>query len=288
MEESVFIATPDHVTLEFELAGLGSRFCAFLIDSLCIVLAIVGTVAAMLLIGAAQAKFIAGILTGSVDWVASWNLAVLVLFIFLITWGYYVSFEGLRRGSTPGKKALGIRVIRDNGLPIGWREAALRNLVRAADMLPPPCYFLGGLVMHFDARARRLGDMVAGTLVVIEKFALAPDSAAGAAWAARVERGGSRHAVTLPQGAISADQIALIEQFMARRHSLSAERRELLVWQIAGPILPLLGEDRDSIEKSSDRAGHCERILLEILELARGGAPRKAAAAATAKQPTLF
>lgn len=288
MEESVFISTPDHVTLEFELAGLGSRFCAHLIDGLLIILGIFGVVVVMLLVGLAQAKLLGNLLTGTFDWVTSWNFAVLILFIFLIQWGYYVLFEGSKRGATPGKRMLGIRVIREDGLPIGFREAALRNLVRAADMLPPPCYFLGGLVMHFDRQGRRLGDMVAGTLVVMERFEVAPDSAAGAAWATRVEQGRSRRAVTLPRGAISADQIGLIEQFLARRYSLSPERREILAWQITEPLLPLLGEDRDSLAKSQDRMGDCERILLEVLELARTEAPKKDAAPASPKQPLLF
>ncbi len=130
--------------------------------------------------------------------------------------------------------------------------------------------------------------MVAGTLVVMERFEAVSDSAAGAAWAARVEQGRSRRAVTLPRGAISADQIGLIEQFLARRHTLSPERREILVWQITEPLLPLLGEDRDSVAKSQDRMGQCERILLEILELARTEAPKKKVAPASSKQPSLF
>jgi uncharacterized RDD family membrane protein YckC len=288
MEEHVSIATPDNVTLEFELAGLGSRFCAYLIDGLVIILLIFVIVVAMLLIGLAQASLLRELLQGTSDWVTSWNIALLLFFGFLIYWGYYVFFEGLRRGSTPGKKSLGIRVVRDDGLPIGFREAALRNLVRAADMLPPPCYLLGGLVMQFDRHGRRLGDMVAGTLVVVEKFEIKSDGTAGAAWAARVEQGRSRQAVTLPQGALSANQIALIEQFIARRHSLSLERRELLAWQITEPLLPLLGEDRESFAQKPDRANHCERILLEILEMAQGEVPKKNLASNPRKQPALF
>jgi uncharacterized RDD family membrane protein YckC len=200
---------------------------------------------------------------------ASWLWALVILIIFLINWGYYVFFEGLGKGSTPGKKRMGIRVIRQDGLPIGLREAALRNLVRAADMLPPPSYILGGLVMHFDPLGRRLGDMVAGTYVVVEKFDLAAQGASGAAWARRIEQGGSRQALTLPRGAISAQQLGLIEQFLARSHELSRERREQLIWQIIEPLLPVLEEDRDSLERSAERTERCERLLLQILDLAQ-------------------
>jgi uncharacterized RDD family membrane protein YckC len=267
MEERVHISTPDHVSLEFELAGPGSRFSAYVIDFICNVLLIVAIVLTAYLTGALVAlRSLANISAGVSD---SWIWALVVLIVFLINWGYYVFFEGVGKGSTPGKKRMGIRVIRQDGLPIGLREAALRNLVRAADMLPPPSYILGGLVMHFDPQGRRLGDMVAGTYVVVEKFDLAAQGASGAAWAKRVEQGRSRQALTLPRGAISAQQLGLIEQFLARSHELSKERRRQLIWQITEPLLPLLEEDRDSLERSAERTERCERLLLQILDLAQ-------------------
>jgi uncharacterized RDD family membrane protein YckC len=289
MEETVSISTPDHVTLEFELAGLGSRFSAYLIDTVLIFAMIVVLIVVMFLSGIAGSRVARTMLKGGSAWIASSNLALLILFGFLIYWGYYVFFEGLKQGSTPGKKRLGIRVIRQDGLPIGFREAALRNLVRAADMLPPPCYMLGGLVMYFDPQGRRLGDMVAGTLVVVEKFASASNTAAGAAWAVRVAQGSPRQAVTLPRGTISADQIGLIEQFIARRYSLPKERRDLLVWQIAEPLLPLVGEDRDAVNRDPQRASYCERLLLEILEMAQAkAAPRQSRNSEPPRPSSLF
>src|SRR5919108_2207956 len=289
MDESVFISTPDHVSLEFELAGPGSRFSAYVIDFIFNVLLIVVLFVVVFLAGGFLAlRSLVDSSPGNSSWGASWILAFLVLVIFLINWGYYVLFEGLNQGSTPGKKRVGIRVIRQDGLPIGFREAALRNLVRAADMLPPPCYMLGGLVMYLDPQGRRLGDMVAGTLVVIETFAPASDTAAGAAWAVRVEQGSSRQAVTLPRGTISANQIGLIEQFIARRHGLSKERRDLLVWQIAEPLLSLLGEDRESVARNPERVSYCERLLLEILQMAQANRPKQDSNTQTARQSPLF
>jgi uncharacterized RDD family membrane protein YckC len=289
MEERVHIATPDHVSLEFELAGPGSRFSAYVIDFIFNVLLIVAILLVGYLSGGMIAlRSLAGSVKGSSGWSVSWVLALVVLIIFLINWGYYVFFEGLGKGSTPGKKRLGIRVIRQDGLPIGFREAALRNLVRAADMLPPPSYILGGLVMHFDAQGRRLGDMVAGTYVVVEKFDLAAQGASGAAWAQRVEQGRSRQALTLPRGTISAQQLGLIEQFLARCHELSRERRRHLVWQITEPLLPLLGEDRDSLARSAERTERCERLLLQILETAQAKTPTVGSTAAAPRAPSLF
>jgi uncharacterized RDD family membrane protein YckC len=286
MDERIHIATPDHVSLEFELAGPGSRFSAYVIDFLCNVSLIIAIILLGYLSGGLIAlRWLAQSSRGNAS--VSWLLAVAILIIFLINWGYYVFFEGLGKGSTPGKKRMGIRVIRQDGLPIGLREAALRNLVRAADMLPPPSYILGGLVMHFDAQGRRLGDMVAGTYVVVEKFELAAQGASGAAWVKRVEQGRSRQGLTLPRGTISAQQLGLIEQFLARSRELSEERRSQLVWQITEPLLPFLDEDRDSLARSAERTERCERLLLQILDLAQEKTT-KVAVVAKAPPPPLF
>ncbi len=285
MNESVFISTPDHVTLEFELAGPGSRFSAYVID---FIFNVVLIVALALLLYAGGVVFSLRSLFGAArggSWSTSWTLALFLLLVFLINWGYYVLFEGLGKGSTPGKKRVGIRVIRQDGLPIGLREAALRNLVRAADMLPPPSYILGGLVMHFDPQGRRLGDMLAGTCVIVEKFAAGAQGATGAAWASRVEQGRSREALTLPRGAVSPAQLGLIERFLARRHELSKERRAQLAWQITEPLLTVLGEDRDAVARRPDRAERCEELLMEIIELAQTRKPMPAAAAAKPMPP---
>ena len=286
MEERVQISTPDHVSLEFELAGPGSRFSAYVIDFVFSVLLIIGIILTAYLTGALVALRSLANISGGAS--ASWLWALVIFIIFLINWGYYVFFEGLGKGSTPGKKRMGIRVIRQDGLPIGLREAALRNLVRAADMLPPPSYILGGLVMHFDPLGRRLGDMVAGTYVVVEKFDLAAQGASGAAWARRIEQGGSRQALTLPRGAISAQQLGLIEQFLARSHELPRERRRQLIWQITEPLLPMLEEDRDSLERSAERTERCERLLLQILDLAQQKTRSVAVAPQAPQPPSLF
>jgi uncharacterized RDD family membrane protein YckC len=287
MDERVYISTPDHVSLEFELAGPGSRFSAYVIDFIFNVLLIIAIIfVAYLGGGLLVLRSLTRASGGNIS--ASWLWAAVVLIIFLINWGYYVFFEGLGQGSTPGKKRMGIRVIRQDGLPIGLREAALRNLVRAADMLPPPSYILGGLVMHFDPHGRRLGDMVAGTYVVVEKFDLVAQGASGAAWAKRVEQGGSRQALTLPRGTISAQQLGLIEQFLARSRELSEARRSQLVWQITEPLLPLLNEDRDSLARSAERTERCERLLLEILDFAQEKTAPVAIVAKAAQPSSLF
>ncbi|HNQ88862.1 MAG TPA: RDD family protein [Verrucomicrobiota bacterium] len=272
-DETISIATPDHGTLEFEIAGLGSRFAAHLVDLLLIGLLMGALVLIAVLCGLGHALSMDDFFRDDIGWERSWGIALLILALFLVLWGYYVFFETLMRGSTPGKRHFGVRVIREDGLPIGFREAALRNLVRAADGFPPPTYVLGGIVLFLDRHGRRLGDMVAGTLVVRERFELESSTAAGAAWAARVESGRSRQAVTLPGGTLSAGQIDLIEQFLNRRFELAAARRDALAWHLTAPLLELMGETRAAWEHRPDRTAECERLLLELIDRSRRAPP---------------
>ena len=101
---------------------------------------------------------------------ASVAATILVFIIFLLNWGYFVAFEALNKGQTPGKRWTGLRVVQDNGLPIGWREATLRNFARIADIMPPPACFVGGLTILLSKRGKRLGDLLAGTMVIREDF----------------------------------------------------------------------------------------------------------------------
>ena len=275
-EESITLNTPDHGTLQFELAGPGSRFCAHVIDGLLIAFFIALLVLLLVAVGSIQGSDFRGLFAGGGGWSLSWGVAFLILSGFLVYWGYYVLFECLMQGRTPGKREFGIRVIRADGLPIGFRESALRNLVRMADALPPPCYILGGAVMFLDRYGRRLGDLVAGTIVIRENFEVAPDTAAGAACAARVEHGQSRQALTLPGGQVTEAQADLIERFLARREALERPRRDALAWQIAAPLLPLLGEDPAAWKDRPDRLEQCERVLTELAERAKSRRPTPA------------
>ena len=244
-QETIHIPTPEQIDLEFEIAGLGSRFAAYLIDLLCMVGLFVLLLLLIVAVMGLSAVLPLGMGGLSGNPAAAWMIAVVLVMFFLVQWGYFLSLECVMRGQTPGKKALGIRVLQDNGLPIALRQAALRNLVRAADMLPPPFYLLAGLVMHFNAQGRRLGDIVAGTVVVRETFALGPSATQrsdwGAAWLTRLEQGKARQ-VILPHGQLSAEQLGLIDQFLKRRHALPEARRLDLARQILTPLLPALGD----------------------------------------------
>src|SRR5207302_5607161 len=97
----------------------------------------------------------------------AWVMAALIFALFVIYWGYFATFEALWNGQTPGKRWAGIRVIKETGRPINAFEAISRNLVRVIDFFPG-FYGVGVLTMLLNAKNRRLGDYVAGTLVVHE------------------------------------------------------------------------------------------------------------------------
>jgi uncharacterized membrane protein SpoIIM required for sporulation len=154
------VETPEHVMLDLEIAGVGSRSLAALIDL-------------MILIGAAVGGFIVlAIAAGFGVTIGSIGGAILLFLAFAVWTGYFILFEGLRQGQTPGKRMVGIRVVSDTGNAVGLGAAAARNLLRIADFMPPP-YLIGLLLVALHPRGKRLGDMVAGTVVARDRpFAL--------------------------------------------------------------------------------------------------------------------
>jgi uncharacterized RDD family membrane protein YckC len=153
------IETPELVALEFPLAGIGSRFIAILIDYLLQFAAYIVLMLVMLLFLPSMQKFASAS--------AKWFVAMLILIPFLLQWGYFTLFEGLWHGQTPGKRVAKIRVIQQSGRAITIFESLSRNFVRAVDFLPT-FYVVGSISIFVTSRNQRLGDLVAGTLVVHE------------------------------------------------------------------------------------------------------------------------
>src|SRR5262245_12543862 len=265
MDQRISIVTPDHIELDFELAGIGSRLLALIVDALLIIALIVFLLIAAVVLGLGSMAATRSAATGS------WALAVAVLFYFVVMWGYFLLFEALNSGQTPGKKWTGIRVLRDNGQPVGWRESALRNLVRAADILPPPACIVGGLMIVLSKKGKRLGDLLAGTIVVTNDAQLEPTqrtSRWGAAWIVKVEKGRSRRGVMVGDARVEARQLQIIERFLARRDSLPSAQRQAIAWRMASPFLGALGEDPVELAKRPDRYEVCEQALKTIMSLA--------------------
>jgi uncharacterized RDD family membrane protein YckC len=150
------VETPEHIRFRYQLAGPARRLLAYLID-----LAIRGAFVAFVLL---LLSFTRVLLWGG------YSRGAILLLVFAVEWGYHVLFESLWSGRTPGKRALHLRVLKEGGYPTSFLDIALRNLLRAADVLPM-AYSVGLVVMGLDPRFRRLGDMVAGTVVVVEDAA---------------------------------------------------------------------------------------------------------------------
>lgn len=153
------IDTPELVALEYPLAGIGSRFIAILIDYLIQGAAVICLIFGAMLFLPSLLKFQAAS--------AKWFIATLVLVPFLLQWGYFSLFEAFWNGQTPGKRAAKIRVIQQSGRAITLFESLARNLVRVIDFLPV-YYAVGAISIFVTSRNQRLGDLVAGTLVVHE------------------------------------------------------------------------------------------------------------------------
>ncbi|HEU5041614.1 MAG TPA: stage II sporulation protein M [Gemmatimonadales bacterium] len=204
------VETPEHVVLDLEIAGIGSRALAALVDML-------------ILAGAAVAALVAlGLLGGFGLTLGPWGSALLLLGGFAVWTGYFIFFEALRRGQTPGKRMVGIRVLMDTGHAVTPGAATVRNLLRLADFMPPP-YLAGTLLVAFHPRAKRLGDLVAGTVVARDRPGEAPAPPRSALPTAAV--------ATLPE--LSDAEYGLLLQFERRQDDLAPAARARLAASLA-------------------------------------------------------
>ena len=211
------IDTPEQTRLEFAIAGIGTRFLALTVDLLIQGAAGVALIIIVVLVS------LTGLFNGlplSGQWVA----ALLIAFTFLSHFGYFTVFEILWRGQTPGKRMVHIRVVKDSGRTLSASEAILRNLMRIVDQLPA-LYAVGILSALFTAQNQRLGDLMAGSIVVRE----ASLSQMRPVWdsAAAASSVGAAHSQQL-----SDDDLALIETFLARRSELAASVRSRMASEI--------------------------------------------------------
>jgi uncharacterized RDD family membrane protein YckC len=203
--EKLIIDTPEQIALEYPLASAGSRFLALGLDTLLQL----GGFAVLGLLAVAGLYF-GGALSGQL---ATWVLALIVVAAFILYYGYFAIFETLWSGQTPGKRAIGIRVVVTSGRPLEAIDAILRNLLRIVDQMPG-MYAVGLLSIFLTSRNQRLGDLAAGTVVVHDR----PVDRPGMPEAARgsVRYGADR---------LTAEEVALVETFLQRRHALEPEVR---------------------------------------------------------------
>jgi uncharacterized RDD family membrane protein YckC len=232
LDTDVAIETPEHIVFRYRLAGPARRAVAHLIDlALCYgIVALLGLVVVVAFFGSAT--------SGDIGSGAKAGGGLVLLALFAAQWVWFVVWEATR-GQSPGKRWTGVRVLAENGRPIGWRAAALRNLLRAADALPTG-YLVGLVSMSSTSRFQRLGDLAAGTIVVV----LERVSAASPIELSPPAR--PRELATLPDDvALDADEREAIELFLRRRFTLGHARERELAQMIAGPIAARFGFRHD-------------------------------------------
>ena len=233
-EDVLIIETPERVPLHFALASIGNRFIACAIDHGIqgLALGLIGITAAVL----ASFSFIEETLSSAPKWV----YAVMILLLFLVFAGYFAFFEWIWNGQTPGKRWLKLRVIREDGRPITFWEAAVRNLLRSFDMMPIPFYSIGLISVFSTTRDQRVGDMVAGTVVVREREAEAP--AFSQVFAAPVSDPALRRSFKPVDfqanlTSLTEAEIQVVETFLRRRWDLGDVPRQWMAWRVSLPIL---------------------------------------------------
>lgn len=225
LDTDIAIETPEHIVFRHRVAGPARRCVAYLVD-ICICYGSVFSIA--LVIG----LFVIGVegVGEQMSGLAGAGIGAVLILLFCAEWVYFVAWEGFQ-GRSPGKRAVNLHVVTIEGRPIGFREAALRNVLRAADILPIG-YVVGVVSMLCTKRFQRLGDLVAGTMVVVEARSLArvqpivlypPASAEELAAFPMVVR-------------LDADERAAIELFLRRKQALGPAREHELAEMLVEPL----------------------------------------------------
>ena len=150
------IITPENVYIDFELAGLGSRLLAFLIDFViqCLIIFLM-----IIIVYSADLSYYYD------EEINSYITALSIIVVFLVYNGYFIFWEMLMNGQSPGKRILNLMVIKETGEAITFFDSALRNIIRVIDFLPF-FYLIGSVFLVFNKNYKRIGDMAANTIVV--------------------------------------------------------------------------------------------------------------------------
>lgn len=205
------IKTPENIAFGYRLADIGTRFQATVIDSLLIVLLQLIAIAIML----AAANL------GELFEASGWFIGIFLMLMFVLYWGYYIVFELVWNGQTPGKRFIGLRVVDRNGVPVGLAASIIRNLVRIVDFFPIG-YGLGVIVMFINKRGLRLGDMASGTLVIHDRNVtldqLQTRPKANSAEFTPTDN------LNLPLERLTEGDVALVEDFLGRRDALQTQK----------------------------------------------------------------
>ena len=242
-EETLIIETPERVQLEFALASIGNRFLAVAIDHFIQYLSIF--LIAWMAISLGNLGGPSGVDDPEhfFSEMPKWTLALLIVGIFVIFASYFILFEWLWNGQTPGKRLLKLRVIREDGRPLTLWEAIARNLLRICDAIPGfvfPVYSVGLIAIFLSSRDQRLGDVFAGTVVIRERTDEAPS------FADTFSNPVSDTAFSRVQKPVNTDanisslnerEVEVVESFLRRRWDLTERQRLWMAWRIALPLM---------------------------------------------------
>jgi uncharacterized RDD family membrane protein YckC len=251
--ETHYIDTPEQVELAYSVAGVGSRFVAVLLDSLILFAFFFAEILALVMIGAASKMAPAA--GGWTQTAGKWFIAFIVFINFAVAWGYFALFEAYWHGQTPGKRVMKVRAIKDSGRQITLFEALARNLLRVVDYLPG-MYLVGLITMLCNKRNQRLGDLVAGTIVVHERLdepSLLYQTSTTMAPVGFSERPFGQETV-LPWGQpvqamfpadavakLSAQDLVVIEAFFSRMLDLPMQTRASVAYQMVRQMTAKMG-----------------------------------------------
>jgi uncharacterized RDD family membrane protein YckC len=239
--EKLTIDTPEQISLEYEIAGPGSRFMALFVDLLIQFLAFLVILIILAFLGP----------SASIRGSGAWTVALYIFLVFSVQWGYFAVFEIAWKGQTPGKRQAGIRVINESGREASVYEAVARNLLRGIDALPG-VYAVGAIVMFISPQNKRIGDYVAGTIVVHDRK---PEDDA-----IFFNTGEQEVNDSINFSAMSAKDLEVIETFLQRRLDLDYFVRQRTAQKLAEHFRQKLGVPSELNSENEN--------LLEIL--ARG------------------
>ncbi len=220
-KETFAIRTPEYVRFQYVLAGLGSRATAFLLDTAIRFLFILCILFTAILVSEWLPALIPMDLFRKFS--KTWIMALGVLAYGVIDLGYFLFFEALWSGQTPGKRQQRLRVIKSNGEPIGWLESSIRNILRAVDILLG-FYPVGLIVMFLSKSNQRLGDYAAGTVVIVERRRKVPESRTRLRPSVNLKYPEIQSHVTQ----LKAQQYQVLRSFLERREAMDeAHRRQI-------------------------------------------------------------
>ncbi len=242
-EETLIIETPERVPLEFALASIGNRFLAVAIDHFIQYMSIILLAWFFLSIAGYTSSDVTNAPEKLFTDMPKWTIALMILVLFLVFAAYFIFFEWLWNGQTPGKRLMKLRVIRDDGRPVTLWEAIARNLLRICDAVPGfvlPVYSIGLIVIFLSPRDQRVGDIFAGTVVIRERTDEAPtfremfSSTVRDVAFSRVQK---KTEIEANIGLLSEREVEVVETFLRRRYDLTDRQRLWMAWRIALPLM---------------------------------------------------